>query len=184
MEHAAELLSSKVALAQNIVILEEFSQSDSVLFDNVFDLFHEGIMSLLAIEINKFVNIGGLCIGCRSMNHVFKAVGIIQEFSVLDIIILISIDQGNSIDILLTNLEMERVEYLAEDFWGDLEVTKSVAVLEEACRIKSVSSDLLAEALNNLSNTVPFILSSTTSSIDSLSSCSTDRCIIVLLETL
>ncbi len=92
MEHATELLSRKVALAQNIVILEEFSQSNSVLFDNVFDLFHEVLMSLLAIEINKFVNISGLCIGGWSMNHVFEAVGIIQELSVLDIIILISID--------------------------------------------------------------------------------------------
>ncbi len=141
-------------------------------------------MSLLAIEVNEFVFISGLCIGGWSMNNVFKAVGVSQEFSVLDIIILISIDKSDSIDILLTDLEMERVEYLTEDFRGDLEVTKSVAILEEACRIKSVSSDFLTEALNDLSDTVSFILSSTTSSIDSLGSCGTDLCIIVLLETL
>ncbi len=184
VEHTTELLSRKVALAQNVVILEEFSQSDSVLFDNVFDLFHEGIMSLLAIEVNKFVHIGGLCVGGWSMNHILQAVGIIQKFSVLDIIILVSIDQGNSIDIFLTDLEMERVEYLAEDFRGDLEVTKGVTILEEASCIKSVSSDFFTEALNDLSDTVPFSLSSTTSSIDSLGSCSTDLCIIVLLKTL
>jgi hypothetical protein len=115
------------------------------------------------------------------MNNILKAVCIGQEVFILNVIILISIDQSNSLDILLTNLEMERIEDLTEDFRGDLEVAKGITILEEACSIESVSSDFFTEAVNDLSDAISFSLSSLASSVDSLGSGCTNGNIVVLL---
>ncbi len=184
MKHSSELLHWQVSLTKNIVILEEFGESDSVFLNNVFDLLHQVVVSLLSIEVSKSVNISGLCVCCGSMDNILKAVSIIQEFSVLDVIIFVAVNKSNSVNIILTDLEMKRVEHLAEDFRGDLEVAKSITVLEEAGSIESVSSDFFTESLNDFLYTCSFSLGSLTSSIDSCSSCSANSRIAVLLKTL
>ena len=87
-------------------------------------------------------------------------------------------------DILFTDLEAESVKNLAEDLWCDLKVTERVTVLEEACGVKSVSSDFFTEASNNFDDTVSLILSSFASAIDGLGSCSTDCDVVVFLHAL
>jgi len=77
VENTTELLSGDIALAKDIMILEELIKSDSVFFDDLFDLGHQSFMRLFTVEVCEFVFVSRLGIGCGSMDHVFQAVGIL-----------------------------------------------------------------------------------------------------------
>ena len=132
------------------MILEEFEQSNTVLLHDLLYLSHEGHMVPFAIEISKSVTEGRLCTCCVSIDHVLKTVCIAEEISVPDRIVFVTINKGNSVDLILVNLETKRIQHLSEDLGAHLEVTKRIPILEEALRIKSVLPNNFSEVLNNL----------------------------------
>ena len=107
-------------------------------------------MVLLTIEISKSVTECRLGTRGVAVDHVLEAVGVAQEVSIPDRIVLISVDQGHSVDFILTNLETKRVQHLSEDLGADLEVPQRVPILEEALGIESIFADHFAEVLNDL----------------------------------
>lgn len=58
VEHTAELLCWQIALAENIVILEELLKSDSIFLDHLLHFGHQGLVLLLAVEISESVDVG------------------------------------------------------------------------------------------------------------------------------
>jgi hypothetical protein len=50
MENSLELLFEDLSFSEQIVVLEEFSESDSVFLDNIFDFSHQGIEFFLSFK--------------------------------------------------------------------------------------------------------------------------------------
>jgi len=120
-EGASEFLSWQVALAQDVVILKELLQSDAVSFHNLFDFHHEVVVSLNTIEVSESVSESGLGTSGGAIDNVLKAVGSSQEFVVFDAVFLVAVDQSDSVNLLLVDLEAKAIKDLAEDLGSDLE---------------------------------------------------------------
>ncbi len=52
------------------MVLEELKQSDALPLNNLFDLLHEGLEFLGAVEVDEFGLVGRLGAGVRSVNYV------------------------------------------------------------------------------------------------------------------
>jgi hypothetical protein len=166
------------------VILEELKQADSILLHDLLNLDHECMMILLTIKISKSVTECGLGSRGVAIDHVLEAVGIAEEVSIPDRIVLISINEGNSIDLIFINLETKCVEDLSEDLGADLKVPKRVPILEEALRVKSIFSDNFTEVFDDLLAEVSLSLVGLSPSVNSLCAHLTYLNVEVLLETL
>ena len=184
MEDTSEFLSCEITLTERIMILEELEETNTVLLHDLLNLDHEGMMIRLAIEISKSVAESRLGTGSVTVDHILEAVGITEEVSIPDRVVLVAIDKSHSVDLLFANLEAESVEDLSEDLGADLEVTESVSILEEALSVKSILSDHFTEVLDDLLAELSLSRISLTSSIDSLCANITDGHIKVLLEAL
>ena len=184
MEDTSEFLSWEITLTERIMILEELEETNTVLLHDLLNLDHEGMMIRLAIEISKSVAESRLGTGSVTVDHILEAVGIAEEVSIPDRVVLVAIDKSHSVDLLFANLEAESVEDLSEDLGADLEVTESVSILEEALSVKSILSDHFTEVLDDLLAELSLSRISLTSSIDSLCANITDGHIKVLLEAL
>ena len=104
------------------MILEEFKQPDAVLFHDLLNLDHEGIMITFSIEISKSVTECRLGTCCVTVDHVFKAVCISKKISISDRIVFIAVNEGNSVYLVLIDLEAERVQYLSKYLRAHLEM--------------------------------------------------------------
>lgn len=91
------------------MILEELKQSDTVFLHDLLNLGHEGQVVPFAIEISKLVAERRLGTCCVTVDHVLEAVCIAEEVSVPDLIVLISVHQCHSIDLVLIDLESKCV---------------------------------------------------------------------------
>jgi len=102
VEDVAELLVWHVALPEDIVILEELEQTDTVFFDLVLDLDHKSAVAfVVSCEVGPLLDISGFQFGCRSINGVFEAVGVLEELGVHDLILLSAVDALDESDLLL-----------------------------------------------------------------------------------
>lgn len=70
--------------------------------------------------------------------HTLEWVGIIDEFKVLDVILLITIVFDQGLQVLICHCEAEISQDLSELFGGDLEMLVFVEILEETLSIESV----------------------------------------------
>lgn len=104
VEDVTELLAGHVALSKEVMILEEFKQSDSVLLALVHNLPHELVMLLGTTEVSPRLNVSGLGLSSGSVDSVLEAVSILQEFIVTDLTVSLSILSGYSSDLVLTQL--------------------------------------------------------------------------------
>ena len=105
VKRATELLSSQVALTKWIVVLKELEQPDSVLLDNLFDLVHERRVLTLAFEVCETLNVGSLSTSCWAINDIFEAVGVAQEFGVLDIVVFVTVDECDGVNLCFVNFK-------------------------------------------------------------------------------
>jgi len=141
-------------------------------------------MGLGTIEVSPGLNISGFGSGNGSMNNVLEAVGILEEFSVTDFTVRLTVLGGNTLDLLSGKVVTEEDKDLTELFLGDLEMLMAIPVLEERLGIESISTDDLSETVKNLLNLSLLVLVSGDASINSLSSSIIDGFIEVLLESL
>lgn len=118
------------------------------------------------------------------MDNIFQAVCISEELVVLDVVVLVAVNQGNCIDVFLTDLELQGVQHLSENLGSHLEVAESISVLEEASCIKSVAADLFTEASNDIGDAITLSLCCLTTTISRVGASSANRHIVVLLKTL
>lgn len=65
------------------------------------------------------------------MNNVLEAVGILEEFSVTDFTVRLTVLGGNTLDLLSGKIVTEEDKDLTELFLGDLEMLMAIPVLEE-----------------------------------------------------
>ena len=93
VENTSEFLCSKVALSEDVKVMEEFLQSDSVSLNNVLHLCHQLVHVIGSLEVSEFGLVGGLGTCGRFIHHILKTVGIPQELSILYFIVLVAIDQ-------------------------------------------------------------------------------------------
>lgn len=109
MEDVAELLVWHVSLSEDIVVLEELEETDTVFFDLVLDLDHKCAMAfVVSSEVGPLLDISGFHFGSRSVNSVFEAVGVLEELSVEDLILLRAVDSLDQSDLLLGKVEAEQ----------------------------------------------------------------------------
>lgn len=77
MQHVHEFLVWNVALAEDVMILEELKQADAVLLALILNLTHECIVAgMITREVSPFLDICRFKLGCRSVNGIFEAVSI------------------------------------------------------------------------------------------------------------
>ena len=105
VEDTAEFLRRKVSLSESVEILEELEQPDSVLLHKVFDFLHERIVSMLAIEIGEALDVSRFRASSGPVDHILEAVGVTKEFSIFDVVFLVTVHESDSISLSLVNLE-------------------------------------------------------------------------------
>lgn len=149
VEGGSELGRLNSSLSQWIVILQEFSKSDSVSHDVVLDLLDESFDGTGTGEVDVEWLIGGLSTGVRFVDDVVSVLTIVEEWHVLDITIIVSVLLDNGIELGIADLNTEESDGLFELFWGNLEVVVSIWILEEALSIKSLSSNEVSECIKN-----------------------------------
>lgn len=103
------------------MILEELLQTDTVLLDNLFDFLHQLVVCSDAIEVSESVSESRLSTSGGSIDDILETVGSAEEFVVLDGIFFVTIDESDSVDLLLIDLETKSVQNLTEDLGGNLE---------------------------------------------------------------
>lgn len=166
------------------MVLEELKESDSVALHNLLDLDHQGVVFLLSIEVGKPVSVGGLGASGISIDHILEAVRVVEEVSIPNLVVFVSVNKSDSVHGLLAHVEAESVEDLSKDLGTDLEGAERISVLEERFGIETVLSDHLTELLDNVLNAVALILSSLTTSVDSVGANLADSNVNVLLKSL
>ena len=139
-------------------------------------------MLFFTIKIDEALDVGSLSTGSRCINNVLEYIGITQEFSVFDVVVLITVNKGDSVDLSLIDLKAESIEYLAEDLRCYLEGAQCVSVLEEALRVETISPHNLTECFHHLANDLALSLIRLTPAIDSCSAHISNRVINCLLE--
>ena len=132
--------------------MEEFSDSDSMSLNHIHDLGHQSINGLGSSEIDINWLVSGLGTSVSLIDFILKACAVIQEWKVLDISELSSIDLNDGGQLSIRNLNSEKSDSLLELLWRDLEMVVSILVLEETLGIKSLSVDKEHELLLNLTN--------------------------------
>lgn len=149
MQDRSEFLLGYISLSQLIVVNEEFSESKSVLLNHLLDFLHEGFNLLSTSEVEIGLNVGGFGTRGWSIDCVYKALGIVDEVEILNVILFVTINQNNSLELSVTKVESEASQNLLELLWGDLEVLMFVEVLEEGFGVKSLSLDQKLELLDD-----------------------------------
>lgn len=150
MEGRAELCWLDSALAQEVVVLEEIVDSDSLALDNHLDLFHQRCEFIGAVKVGEASVISRLCTGVGAVDNEDQDVTVFEEVVVADVVVLIAVDEGNELSLLLGQREAVGSKYLTEDLRRHLEMSVVVKVLEETLGIESVFADDFLELLNDL----------------------------------
>lgn len=132
------------------MVLEELEQANSVALYNYLDLFHESAHLVRTVKVSKASVISRLGTSVGSVNDEHKNVTVFEEFGVLNLVVLITIDERNQLSLVLREREAMGSEHLAEDFGGDFKMSVVVKILEEALSIESVLADDFLELLNDL----------------------------------
>jgi uncharacterized sodium:solute symporter family permease YidK len=154
VKDTSELLLDYDALPQRVVVLEELAESDAVLLDLSLELEHQlGDLSL-ANEGSLLANVL-ILLGLVQLLHLLleglERSAIVDEFEVLNLVVVSAIDGLHCGDLLIGQSETEVVQGLSELLGGHLEVLVKVPVLEEALGVKSVSCQPFSEgAKDNL----------------------------------
>ena len=184
IEGSSELGGLDSSLSQWIVILQEFTKSDSVSHDIILDLLNQNFDGTGTSEVDVEWLIGGLSTGVWFVDDVVTVLAIIEERHVLDVTIIVSVLLDNGVKLSIADLNTKECDGLFELFWGNLEVVVSIWVLEEALGIKSLSSDEVSELIKNLVDILLIGGVWTFSSIETLGSGSIDLDINGSLEVL
>ena len=184
VQNSSEFLSSQAALAECIVILQELLKSNAVFLDDLLDFSHECLVVIHTVEVSKSVSKSGLGACSIAIDHVFKAVCITKEVSILDGVIFVAVNKRDSFNLLFANLEAESVENLSENLWSHFKGAKCVSVLEEAFCIKSVLSDDFTEVSNDLLADSSMLSGGLTSAIGVCGASFANSRVEVLLKTL
>jgi len=145
VEGSSELGGLDSSLSQWIVILQEFTKSDSVSHDIILDLLNQNFDGTGTSEVDVEWLIGGLSTGVWFVDDVVTVLAIVEERHVLDVTIIVSVLLDNGVKLSIADLNTKECDGLFELFWGNLEVVVSIWVLEEALGIKSLSSDEVSE---------------------------------------
>lgn len=149
VEGSSELGCLNSSLSQWIVILQEFTESDSVSHDVVLNLLNKRINGIGTGEVDVKWLIGGFSTGVSFVDDVVAVFAIVEEWHVLDVTFIVSVLLDNGIELGIADLNTKESNGLFELFWGHLEVVMSIWVLEEALSIKSLSSDEVSELIKN-----------------------------------
>lgn len=149
VEGSSELGCLNSSLSQWIVILQEFTESDSVSHDVVLNLLNKRINGIGTGEVDVKWLIGGFSTGVSFVDDVVAVFAIVEEWHVLDVTFIVSVLLDNGIELGIADLNTKESNGLFELFWGHLEVVVSIWVLEEALSIKSLSSDEVSELIKN-----------------------------------
>lgn len=149
VESRPEFLLGQVAFSQDIVVLEELKQSDSVLFNLSLYLQHQVVQLFVSLEVGLFSDIGSLRASLDRLGENFSRVSLFQESQVFDFSSRVSENLDTCLGLLVRDYESEIRKNLSELLDGDLEVFMSIPILEETLGIKSVLDQKFSEAFNN-----------------------------------
>ncbi len=83
VQRSSELGWRNCALSKDVVVLEEFKQTDAVSLDDVFYFLHQLLELALAVVVNKFGRVGALGECGWTVNFKFKNIAVLQKFGIL-----------------------------------------------------------------------------------------------------
>jgi len=118
----------------------------------------------------------------RAVNDVLQAIGILKEVCVSDVVIFISIHQGNCSDFFFAQRESQSVKDLSELLRSDFEVLVLVEVLEETLCMESVSAHDFTESAHNFVNANLIVFDRNLTTVVGFLSCVTKRLVKFLFE--
>lgn len=141
-------------------------------------------MLLFAIEVNKFLDIRGFSTSSWTIDDVFETVGVSEEVSVHDLVVLVSIYCRDVVRISVSKSEAKGSQHLTEDLGRHFEMSVAVKVLEEALGVESVLSHELCEVFGDTFHVFKLILSGRGSAVDNIDASSANFGIQILFKTL
>ena len=130
VEDSSELLFGQEPFSEEVVVLEELEQSDSVFLHLDFNFIEQ----LVQLAFPRVINLLGLVDSFPQgfLVVAFEGIRIIQELLVLDVILFIPISFDQRLQLLISHCESEVCQSLSELFGRHLEMLVSVKVLKEA----------------------------------------------------
>ena len=72
VENTSELLCRQVAFTEDVVVLVELNESDTVFLDDVLNLPHKLVFGQFTSEISVFLNISRLSASSRGIDDIFE----------------------------------------------------------------------------------------------------------------
>lgn len=115
VKDVTELLVRYVALPEDVMVLEEFKETNSVFLNLVLDLEHQGVVvGVVSCEVGPLLDVSGFELGGRSEDGVFEAVGILEEFGVTDFVLFVTVDGLDQRNLFSVEGESEECERLLE----------------------------------------------------------------------
>jgi hypothetical protein len=155
VKDTSEFLLSNLTLSERIMILKKLSETDSVLLDLCLQLEHQVSDSLFPDESPLLANVFVL-LGLVQLLHLLleslERGAIVDEIKVPNLDVVGSIKGLYGGHFLVGKNETKVVQSLSELLGGHLEVFVAIPILEEALRIKSISSEPFFECTQHFLN--------------------------------
>jgi hypothetical protein len=80
-----------VALSKGVVVLEKFTEADSVSLYVLLDFVHEGLDGFVACVVDVCGSVGRLAAGSWFVYAVYETSGVVKESQILDITLFVTI---------------------------------------------------------------------------------------------
>jgi hypothetical protein len=171
VQNGPELGGREDSLAEEVVVLEELKEADTVLFDAMLDLYHKVLEGLASTVVDELGSVSALRASVRSIDIKDEHVTVLKEVGVTNLVAgsaVATVDLGNTGDLSLAQEESVGGEHLAEDLGSHLEVSVTVKVLEEGLGVETVLANNLLEALNDAVDTGDFLVCGVLAAVDSI----------------
>jgi hypothetical protein len=171
VQNGPELGGREDSLAEEVVVLEELKEADTVLFDAMLDLYHKVLEGLASTVVDELGSVSALRASVRSIDIKDEHVTVLKEVGVTNLVAgsaVATVDLGNAGDLSLAQEESVGGEHLAEDLGSHLEVSVTVKVLEEGLGVETVLANNLLEALNDAVDTGDFLVCGVLAAVDSI----------------
>lgn len=142
-----------MTLSEEVVILEELVETDSVPLDLGLELEDEGFVSFLTDKgphLADILRLLGLVNFINLLLIGLEWVAIVDELHVLDLIVVSTVDLVDGKEVLIGHCEAEIGKSLSELLRGDLEVLVAVPILEETLGVKSVPLEPVSESSDDI----------------------------------
>ena len=132
------------------MVLEEFSNSNSVSHHMLLYLLHKWSDRIWSWKIDVCVSVGWFCTSIWVIDRISEDIAVIQESKIFNIAKFVGVDVHNGLDFGVIDVNAKESCGLFELLWANLEMIVSILILKEGFGVKSFSCNEWFEFLKQV----------------------------------